>query len=57
MPGLILRIRGLGASWVYRFRSPTNMRVDASGKIIGPTRELGLGSAMRETEAVAEKRQ
>lgn len=53
--GLFLRVCGCAASWVYRYRSPTSMRVTKAGQPVRRTRELGLGSAMRESETTAEK--
>ena len=53
--GLFLRVCGCAASWVYRYRSPTSMRVTKAGQPVRRTRELGLGSAMRESETAAEK--
>jgi hypothetical protein len=40
--GLLLRVRGDGASWVYRFTSPRGRR-----------REMGLGVALRGSSALA----
>lgn len=52
--GLMLRVRGTAASWVLRYTSPTTKRADSAGITRGVRREIGLGSARRESLEAAE---
>lgn len=54
VPGLVLRVRGAAASWVYRFSSPTRKRIDKHGRALAARREIGLGSACRDSLEAAE---
>lgn len=54
LSGLLLRVRGAAASWIYRFSSPTVKRIDRRGSAGGVRREIGLGSARRQSFEAAE---
>lgn len=50
VPGLLLRVRGQAASWVYRYSSKTKL---VNGR--GVRREIGVGSARRTSPEAAQQ--